>query len=139
VFLPGPADFGYGWIIANVWPRTCLHLGQIAGFESAIFVLPDLGVTSVVLSNVEGTETDAIAAKNAVTGAYAEYEGECALSDRKATLRVFIKGKTLTAQVSRRAALPLDYVSGDVFVSLRDTPSELHVSFERDASGQMMG
>ena len=140
MFTAGREDFGYGWIVPrNTSPVTYLHLGETDGFESAIFVLPDLGVTSIVLSNVEGTDVQPIAAHDAIAGAYAEYEGEYSLPELKKILRVFLKGATLTAQTGRGPTLPLDYVSGDAFVALRGTESEVRIEFKRDEAGQIAG
>ncbi len=136
----GLEDFGYGWIVPkNTTLVTYLHLGELAGFESAIFVLPDLHVTAIVLSNVEGTDVQSLAANNAITGAYAEYEGDYALPELKKTLRVFLKEGTLRAQTTRGPTLSLDYVSADKFVALRATESEVRIEFSRDEAGQVIG
>jgi CubicO group peptidase (beta-lactamase class C family) len=140
MFTPGLEDFGYGWIVPkNTTPVTYLHLGELAGFESAIFFLPHLRVTAIVLSNVKGTDVQALAANNAIVGAYAEYEGDYSLPELKKSLRVFLKGGTLRAQTTRGPTLALDYVSGDKFVSLRGTESEVRIEFNRDDAGQVIG
>jgi CubicO group peptidase (beta-lactamase class C family) len=140
MFTAGREDFGYGWIVPrNASPVTYLHFGALAGFESAIFLLPDLRVTAIVLSNVEGTDVQSLAANNAIVGAYAEYEGSYALLELKKTLRVFVKVGTLRAQTTRGPTLTLDYVSGDAFVALRGTESEVRVEFSRDETGQVVG
>ncbi len=140
MFASGLEDFGFGWIVPkNTTPVTYLHLGALAGFESAIFVFPDLRVTAIVRSNVEGTDVQPVAADGAIAGAYAEYEGGYALPDLKKTLQVFVKGGTLRAQIARGPALTLEYVSGDAFVALRGTESEIHLEFSRDDSGQVVG
>jgi CubicO group peptidase (beta-lactamase class C family) len=140
MFASGLEDFGFGWIVPkNTTPVTYLHLGEVAGFESAIFVLPDLRVTAIVLSNVEGTDVQPVAADGAIAGAYAEYEGGYALPELKKTLHVFVKAGTLRAQMTRGPALTLEYVSGDVFEALRGTESEVHLEFSRDDSGQVIG
>jgi hypothetical protein len=140
MFAAGLEDFGFGWIVPeNTTPVTYLHLGALAGFESAIFVLPDLRVTAIVLSNVEGTDVQSVAADGAIAGAYAEYEGGYALPELKKTLHVFVKGGTLRAQITRGLALTLEYVSGDAFVALRGAESEIHLEFSRDDSGQVIG
>jgi CubicO group peptidase (beta-lactamase class C family) len=140
MFTAGLEDFGYGWIVPkNTSPATYLHLGGLAGFESAIFVLPDLRVTAIVLSNVAGTDVQSLAADNAITGAYAEYEGDYSLPALKKTLRVFLKGGTLRAQTTRGPTLSLDYVFGDKFVALAATESEVRIEFSRDEAGQVIG
>jgi len=54
-------------------------------------------------------------------------------------LRVFVKGGTLRAPIARGPPLTLDYVSGDAFVALRGTESEVQLDFSRDDSGQVVG
>jgi CubicO group peptidase (beta-lactamase class C family) len=140
MFASGLEDFGFGWIVPkHATPVTYLHFGEFAGFESAIFVLPDLRVAAIVLSNVEGTDVQTVVADGAIAGAYAEYEGRYALPDLKKTLHVFVKGATLRAQIARGPALTLDYVSGDAFVALRGTESVVQLEFSRDDSGQVVG
>ncbi|HTS52356.1 MAG TPA: serine hydrolase [Burkholderiales bacterium] len=140
MFTAGREDFGYGWIVPkNTSPAAYLHLGALAGFESAIFVLPELRVSAIVLSNIEGTDAQSLAASNAIAGAYAEYEGDYALPELKKTLRVFLKGGTLKAQTTRGPTLALEYVSGDRFVALRATESEVRIEFTRDDAGQVVG
>jgi len=140
MFTPGLEDFGYGWIVPRqASPATYLHLGALAGFESAIFVLPELQATAIVLSNVEGIDVQSLAASSVITGAYAEYEGEYSLRDLRKTMRVFQKTGTLRAQTTRGPMLLLEYVSGDEFVALRGTESEVHIAFSRDDSGQIVG
>jgi CubicO group peptidase (beta-lactamase class C family) len=140
MFAPGLEDFGYGWIVPkNASPATYLHFGELAGFESAIFVLPGRRVIAIALSNVEGTDVQSLAASNAIAGAYAEYEGEYALPELNKTLHVFIKGGTLSAQTGRAPALMLDYVCGDEFVALRGTESEVRIWFSRDDTGAVIG
>jgi len=140
MFTPGLEDFGYGWIVPkNASPVTYLHFGALAGFESAIFVLPDLRVIAIVLSNVEGIDAQSLAANSAITGAYAEYEGDYTLPELKKTLHVFQKTGTLRAQTTRGPMLSLEYVSGDEFVALRGTESEVRIAFSRDDSGQVVG
>ncbi len=140
MFASGLEDFGFGWIVPkNATPVTYLHLGELAGFESAIFVLPDLRVIAIVLSNVQGTDVQPVAADGAIAGAYAEYEGDYALPELKRALHVFIRGGTLRAQITRGPTLTLDYVSGDAFVALRGDASEVHLEFNRDDSGQIIG
>lgn len=140
MFTAAREDFGYGWIVPkNASPVTYLHFGALAGFESAIFVLPDLRATAIVLSNVEGTDVQSLAANNAIVGAYAEYEGDYALPELKKTLRVFLKTGTLRAQTTRGPTLTLDYVAGDAFVALRATESEVRIEFSRNEAGQVVG
>ena len=139
MFTPGLEDFGFGWIVPKSRPVTYLHLGELAGFESAIFVLPQLGVVAVVLSNIEGMDIQPLAADGAIAGAYAEYEGDYALSELKKTLRVFVKGGALKAQTGRGSPLVLDYVSGDSFVALHGTESEVRIDFTRNDAGEVVG
>ncbi len=140
MFTGGLEDFGFGWIVPkNTSPATYLHFGELAGFESAIFVLPDRRVIAIFLSNVEGTDVQSLAASSAIAGAYAEYEGDYELPELKKTLHVFIKGGTLSAQTGRGPRLTLDDVSDDEFVALRGTDSEVHIWFSRDDSGAVVG
>jgi hypothetical protein len=102
-------------------------------------VLPDLRVAAIVLSNVEGLDVQSLAANGAITGAYAEYEGDYTLPELKKTLYVFQKAGTLRAQTTRGPLLSLEYVAGDEFVALRGTESEVRIAFSRDDSGQVVG
>jgi hypothetical protein len=63
VHAPGfAADYGYGWYIGKASGHLRVaHDGQIPGFRTFMAHYPDDGVDTIILSNLDTTDVEALA------------------------------------------------------------------------------
>lgn len=62
--IPGTTHYGYGWLVGEFAGEKMLwHDGSMVGFSNIVFILPDQGISIIILSNVSGTETRKMASE----------------------------------------------------------------------------